>query len=213
MATVLVIGASRGIGLEAVKAALAAGHDVRAFARSAPQIPLSHPKLAKIAGDALNPADVAAAVQGADAVIQSLGASSVPELIFGTTLFSDATRIMVRAMRDAGVRRLLMITGAGAGNSRGRISFLYDNVIFPLLLKRIYDDKDRAEEIVMKSGLDYTIVRPGLLTSGAATRRYKVLTEMEDWRPGFISRADVADFLVEHLDDRALYGATPLLIS
>ena len=53
VATVLIIGASRGIGLEAVKAALEAGHSVRALARSARRIRLDHPKLEKIAGDAL----------------------------------------------------------------------------------------------------------------------------------------------------------------
>src|SRR5262249_21101263 len=58
MATVLIIGASRGIGLEAVKAALAAGHSVRALARSARRIRLDHPKLEKMAGDALGLATV-----------------------------------------------------------------------------------------------------------------------------------------------------------
>ncbi len=212
MATILIIGASRGIGLETVKAALAAGHDVRAFARSAQSIPIRHAKLTKISGDALKRDNVAAAVQGADAVVQSLGASSLANLVFGTTLFSEATRILVDAMQAAGVRRLMMVTGAGAGNSRGRITFLYDNLMFPLLLKRVYDDKDIAEDIVMKSGLDWTIVRPGLLTNGAATNRYKVLTEMKDWRGGAISRVDVADFLVKHLDDTSLFGTTPLLV-
>jgi putative NADH-flavin reductase len=212
MATILVIGASRGIGLETVKAALAAGHDVRAFARSAQGIPVTHAKLTKISGDALKRDNVAAAVQGADAVVQSLGASSLANLFFGTTLFSEATRILVDAMHAAGVRRLMMVTGAGAGNSRGRITFLYDYLMFPLLLRRVYDDKDIAEDIVMKSGLDWTIVRPGLLTNGPAAGHYKILTEMRDWRGGAISRADVADFLIKHLDDKTLFGTTPLLI-
>jgi putative NADH-flavin reductase len=212
MSLILVIGASHGIGLETVKAALAAGHEVRAFARSAPAIEITHPKLTKITGDALVRAEVTAAVQGTDAVIQSIGTKSVTDLIFGTTLFSDATRIMVDAMRDAGVRRLLMVTGAGAGNSRGRTNFLYDNLLFPLLLQRVYSDKDVAEDIVMKSGLDWTIVRPGLLTGNPATGRYKVLTEVRDWRGGLISRADVADFLVKHLNDATLVHTTPLLV-
>jgi len=76
MATVLIIGASRGIGLEAVKAALEAGHSVRALARSARRIRLDHPKLEKMAGDALEMATVKRALTGVDVVIQSLGVAA-----------------------------------------------------------------------------------------------------------------------------------------
>lgn len=212
MALILVVGASRGIGLETVKAALAAGHKVRAFARSAPSIDISDPNLTKITGNARVRGEVAAAVQGVDAVIYAVGATSASDLLFGTTLFSDSTRALVEAMQGAGVRRLMMVTGAGAGNSRGRINFLYDNLIFPLVLQRAYNDKDIAEDIVEKSGLEWTIARPGGLTNRPATGRYKILNEPKDWRGGFISRADVANFLVKHLDDATLFGKTPLLV-
>ena len=93
MATVLIIGASRGIGLETVKAALEAGHSVRALARSARRIPVDHPKLEKMAGDALEMAKVQPALTGVDVVIQSLGVSAGPEIILKPMrLFSNATR-------------------------------------------------------------------------------------------------------------------------
>jgi hypothetical protein len=81
-------------------------------------------------------------------------------------------------MKTAGVKRLIAVTG-----------LLYDAIVFPLLLKRVYDDKDVQEWIVRSSGLDW-----------------------RDWRFGAISRADVADFLVRQVDDRTLIGTTPLLI-
>ena len=64
----------------------------------------------------------------------------------------------------------------------------------------------------LSSGLDWTIVQPGLLTNGHATGRYRVLRTSKDWRFSVISRADVADFLVRQIDDRALIGATSPLI-
>jgi putative NADH-flavin reductase len=214
MAKLLVIGASRGIGLEMVKAALLAGHSVRALARSAAGIPIKNAALDKVSGDALDSDTIRNALEGVDVVIQTLGVDIAPRAIFEhSTLFSQSTRILVDAMKAAGVKRLIAVTGLGAGDSRGHGGLLYDAVVFPLLLKRVYDDKDVQEWIIRSSGLHWTIVRPGLLTNRPGTGRYRILTASKDWRFGFISRADVADFLVRQVDDRALIGATPLLIS
>ncbi len=213
MATVLVIGASHGIGLETVKRALDAGHRVRAFARGAASIPLDAPTLEKFAGDALDKTRVAAALADTDAVIQSLGAAKGPQAILsGTTLFSRATRILIDAMHENGVGRLVAVTGLGAGDSRGHGSFVYDAILFPLILKRVYDDKDVQEQMIRASGLEWTIARPGLLTSGPSTGQARALADPKDWRAGSISRADVADFLVREAFERRFVGKTPLLI-
>jgi uncharacterized protein YbjT (DUF2867 family) len=214
MANVLIIGASHGIGLETVRAALRAGHNVRAFARSAAGIPIRDANLTKVSGNALDPDTIRNVLRDIDVVIQTLGVDFSPRLVFeGTRLFSDSTRILVDAMKAAGVERLITVTGLGAGDSRGHGGLLYDAVVFPLLLKRVYDDKDVQEWIVRSSGLDWTIVRPGLLKDRPATGSYRVLAAPRDWRFGVISRADVADFLVRQVDDRTLIGTTPLLIS
>jgi putative NADH-flavin reductase len=104
VATVLIIGASRGVGLETVKAALRAGHSVRALARSARRIRVDHPSLEKMPGDALQMAAVKRALKGVDIVIQSLGLSVGPEIILKPTrFFSEATRMLVTAMKEAQV--------------------------------------------------------------------------------------------------------------
>jgi putative NADH-flavin reductase len=214
MAKLLVIGASRGIGLETVKAALRAGHSVRALARSGANIAIQNTGLEKVSGDALDRDAVRKALEDVDVIIQTLGVDFSLQAIFErTNLFSQSTRILVDAMQAAGVQRLIAVTGLGAGDSRGHGGFLYDAVAFPLLLKRVYDDKDVQEWIIRSSGLEWTIVRPGLLTDRPATGQYRVLTKPKDWRFGVINRADVADFLVRQIDDRALIGSTPLLIS
>jgi putative NADH-flavin reductase len=209
MSKVLVVGASKGVGLETVKAALAAGYAVRALARSAAGIALDEPRLERIAASATDRAAVATAVAGVDAVIITLGSS---EFLKGTRLFSDATRIAIDAMTAAGVRRLIVLTGLGAGDSRGHGGVVYDWLFFPLVLQRVYADKDVQEQMVRASRLDWTIVRPGILTAGRLTRRYRVLTEPADWRAGSISRADVADFLVGQITDRSYLGKAPVLI-
>jgi putative NADH-flavin reductase len=213
VATVLIIGASSGIGLETVKAALKAGHLVRALARSARRIPVDHPKLEKIAGDALEMATVKRALTRVDAVIQSLGVSAGPEIIFEPTrLFSKATQMLVTAMEQAQVKRLICVTGFGAGDSRDRGGFLY-SIASHLLLGRIYDDKDVQERIVRRSKLDWVIVRPVILTNGPKTNAYRALVDPRSWTCGFISRADVADFLVKQIDNGAFLHKTPVLTS
>jgi putative NADH-flavin reductase len=213
MPEVLIVGASRGIGLETVKVALRAGHSVRALARSVANLPMEDKSLEKVSGDALDSETIRNAVEGVDAVIQTLGVDISLNAIFErTTLFSRSTRILVDAMKAAGVRRLIAVTGLGAGDSRGHGGLFYDAIAFPLLLKRVYDDKDAQEWTIRSSGLDWTIVRPGLLTNAPATGRYRVLSMPQEWRIGVISRADVADFLVRQVDDRALIGMTPLIL-
>jgi putative NADH-flavin reductase len=210
---VLVIGASRGIGLATVKALLARGHEVRALARSAGAIGIDDPRLEKIDGDARDRAVVVRALDRVDAVVQSLGVDFGPQTVLkGTTLFSQASRALVDAMHAVGVKRLLAVTGFGAGDSRGHGGLLYDVLFFPLVLKRVYDDKDVEEQIVKASGLDWTIVRPGVLTSGPATGHYQVLTDPASWRAGSIARADVADFLAQEVTEAAYVGKTPVLI-
>ena len=196
-----------------MKSALRAGHSVRALARSATSIPIEDARLRKLSGDALDSDTIRNAIQGVDGVIQTLGVDISLRAIFEpATLFSRSTRILVDAMKAAEVKRLIAVTGLGAGDSRGHGGLLYDAVVFPLLLKRVYDDKDVQEWIIRSSELDWTIVRPGLLNNGPATGRYRILTTPQEWRFGIIGRADVADFLVRQVDDRALISKTPLLI-
>ena len=133
------------------------------------------------------------------------------DLLGPVTLFSDATNMLVPAMEKAGVRRLLAVTGFGTGDSRDAIGLL-QRVPFRLVFGRAYDDKDAQEMRIRKSGLDWTFVRPGVLTPGSATGRYKVLTEPSSWRNGLISRADVAHFIVGQIDRPAYERKAVVLI-
>jgi len=210
MARVLIIGASKGIGLEATKQSLAAGHEVRALARSASSIDLSNPRLEKIRGDALNTEEVEAALQGVDVVIQTLGVG-LGDLLRPVSLFSAATRVLVAAMASNGIKRLICVTGFGAGDSRSSIGCL-QRVPFQVVFGRAYDDKSEQERLIKQSSLDWTIVRPGVLINSARSGRYRILETAPEWRNGIISRANVADFLVRLIDDPSYVRKAPVLI-
>lgn len=212
MKSVLIMGASRGIGLAAVKQSLASGHRVRAFARSAGRIAVDDPNLEKFSGNALDAKDVSAALEGADVVIQALGIAAGPSMILGPVdLFSGATRILIPAMEEANVRRLICVTGFGAGDSRDHIGCI-QRIPFKIVFGRAYGDKDIQERLIRESKLDWVIARPGVLTNGPETGQYQVLTEPRQWRNGIISRSDVADFLVRQIEDDSNLGKTPVLV-
>ena len=208
---VLIIGASKGIGLETTRQALDAGHDVRALARSATAIAISNPSLEKIRGDALKTEDLEAALVGVDVVIQTIGVG-LGDLFRPVHVFSDATRVLIAAMGRQGVKRLICVSGFGAGDSRASISRL-QRLPFQIVFGRAYDDKSLQEKLIKESELDWTIARPGVLTSGPRTGRYRIIAEATQWRNGIISRADVAEFLVRQIGDGAFIRKTPVLIN
>lgn len=207
---VLVMGGSRGIGLEAVRVALGQGHRVRAFARHASGIELTHDRLEKCPGDALAPKDVERALVGVDAVIQVLGISN-RDLFGPVDLFSRATAVMLPLMIRHGVRRLAAVTGFGAGDSAAAVG-PFQRLPFRMLFGRAYDDKTRQEELIIASGLDWTIWRPGVLMNGKASGRARILVAPSQWRNGIVSRADVAASMVSHLEDAALLHQKPVII-
>ena len=208
---VLIIGASKGIGLETTRQALDAGYNVRALARSATGMALSDPNLEKVGGDALKVKDVEAALLGVDVVIQTLGIG-LGDLFRPVHLFSESTRVLVAGMRVRGVKRIICVTGFGAGDSRDSIGLL-QRLPFQLLFGRAYEDKSSQERQIKETGLDWTIVRPGVLTGGPRTGRYKILSSASQWRNGIISRSDVADFLVRQIEDQTYFGQAPVLVN
>lgn len=207
---ILVFGASRGIGLALVRAALAHGHGVRAFARGAAGLAITDPMLEKWPGDALSLPDVERALDGVEAVVQVLGVRNA-DLFGPIDLFSRATELLLPAMARQGVRRLAVVTGFGAGDSQAAISPL-QRLPFRLLFGRAYDDKTRQEDLVCASGLDWTIWRPGVLMNGEASGRARVLEAPATWRNGLVSRADVAEHILADLESGRLIHQKPVII-
>src|SRR4029077_12728546 len=137
-------------------------------------------------------------------------ANSGADLQRNAPVFGHHSHPLVNAMEARSVKRLICVTGLGAVDSRGHGGLLYDAVLW-LILGRIYADKDAQERIIRRSRLDWTIVRPTVLTNGPRTGAYRVLVDARDWRSGSISRADVADFLVRQINDSSLVRKTPVL--
>ena len=212
MARILVIGASQGIGLSVCNAAAREGHTVRAMSRRGTAATDNAKLIEPFSGDALKPDDVRRALQGIDVVVQALGVPPSIDLILRpVTLFSAATRVLLPAMKTAGVRKLVCVTGFGAGDSNDAIN-IFQRLPFKALLGNAYNDKTIQEQLIVATDLDWLIVRPGVLTNFPASGRYQVLTAPSTWRNGVISRADVADFIVTRISADQFNREKPVLI-
>ncbi len=198
-APILIMGATSGIGALALREALDRGLAVRAFSRSADDLP-PEPRLETVSGDARDRDAIAGALAGVRAVIYALGIRERLAMLWEKeTLFSESTEILLEEMPKAGVSRLVAVTGFGAGRSRAAMSSL-ESLGHKAVLGRPYDDKDRQEEMITASALDWTIARPVILTKNARTGKFRVLRDPKDWRNGMISRADVAVYLVDAVE-------------
>jgi putative NADH-flavin reductase len=199
---ITVIGASAGVGLQVTRLALEKGQEVTTLSRRTVPLP-DHPKLKRVQGSATNPSDVQAAVEGADAILVTLGVKSP----FATTLFSDSARILLRVLQDTdSTATLIVLTGFGTGDSWGYNS-LPMKLLFTLLLKKVYADKSEQERIIAEAYPRWEIVRPGRLTNGTMTGRYRVLDHLvEGMRVGAISRSDVAHFMVTQAEQPTYLG-------
>lgn len=205
---ILVIGATGGTGRLIVRQALARGFEVAALVRSLDKgRDLAGAQL--IVGDARDEATLREALKGRDAVVSALGTPASP--FNEVTLLSTATRALVRAMQAEKVSRLVCITGLGAGDSAGHGGFLFDRLIFPLLLRKVYADKNRQEAIVRESGLDWVLVRPTVLNDKPGRGAVRALTDLSGFHGGAVAREDVAKFTLDQVQGDDWLRRVPLI--
>ncbi|MBL8021846.1 MAG: NAD(P)H-binding protein [Leptospirales bacterium] len=202
---ILVIGASQGTGALAVAAALERGHRVTAFARTPQRLKMEHPNLRLLSGDFHDAAAVAGAVPGHDAIIITASATSMQAFKDNPNYFSMGTAHVIDALKKDRSVRLIVLSALGVGESRKLMNWLLQKLILSFLLRLPFADHERQEALVKASGLKWVIARPGRLTDGPSRKSYQKKTAIEPL-PSSISRADVADFLVQACESDAWIG-------
>ena len=200
----LVVGSTGPLGREFIAQAMDAGHVVRALARN-PSALKPAPSLEVVRGDVFDQPSLDAAARGQDAAVVILGLP-FSALRKPTNVFSQGTRNLIAAMRPAGVRRVIVVSSFGVGDSR-HDARLHERLFFSLALRGAYADKVLQEQVVRESGLDYTIVRPARLTMAKGDGRYTALIGPGSI-PSPVARADVARFILDALRAREYVGKT-----
>lgn len=188
---VLIFGATGATGQQIVRQALSRGHRVSAFVRR-PEA-LGNDQVQIVIGDILrDKSRIGAALHGQDLVISALGRG---KSLRPDHLISRSMEAIVPQMQQAGVRRMILMSAFGVGESL-RDAPLFPAMMFRTLLRGIFADKKSAEEKLRASSLDWTIVHPVLLTNGPVTGRYRAGERLKLHGVPRISRADVAHFIL-----------------
>lgn len=203
-----IFGSTGGTGLELTRQALGHGHHVRVLVRNPNRMPLAHPNMRVVLGDLMNPVlaqeSVTKTVLGCDAVLSCLGQGK--NMLRNTQVVSAGTRQIMAVMRQHGLRRLVVESAFGACESYA-LAGLGTRLMIATLLRVYFQDKDIMEPEVKASGLDWTILRPTILTRGPLTNRYTV----DSARPAVsrVSRADVAAAMLRAIEEQRWIGQSP----
>jgi putative NADH-flavin reductase len=185
--------------------ALERGHDITALVRTPSRLRVTHPRLTVVTGDVLQPASLDAAVRGQDAVLSALGHK---RWLYPTRILSAGTQNVIEAMRRHGVRRLIVETALGIGETWWQMGLYYTLFVRLFILPFYFFDKSRQEALVRRSGLDWTLVRPGALNNGPRRGVIRQGPRVGHWLWTVgISRGDVAAFMLDQVTDPRYVGA------
>jgi putative NADH-flavin reductase len=203
-----VFGATGRTGIPLIQQALAEGHSVTAFLRDPAKLPIQHERLTIIQGDVNNPTDVERAVAGVDAVISTIG----PARNSPTDLMTTAARNITSAMQKHGIKRLIVMTGAGVGAPEDQPKPI--NHFIKFMLKTLSPGVLKASEegvaVVQNAPLDWTVVRVPMLSDGEHTGKYRVGWVGVNTGPRIV-RADAADFMLKQVQNQQFVRKMPMV--
>jgi putative NADH-flavin reductase len=197
-----ILGATGATGTALTRQALAAGHEVTAVVRDPARLAVpAHPRLRAVTADIMDPASLAAAIDGADAVISAVG----PRGTGPTTVIQDSVRSIIQAMHKTGTRRLLQVSGSVVADDGESpyLRYLLKPLARRTFLRHVCADMRHGEDQIRGSDLDWTIFRPPALTGKPATGAYRTAIDRNLPHAFTIPRADLAACMLATLADPA----------
>lgn len=189
---ITIFGATGGTGRALVDQALAVGHHVTALVRTPATLAVTHTQLCVLQGDIHDADQVAAAIVGQDAILSALGTNQRGPV----SLCTDGIAHILPAMTRYSVRRLIALSAYGAADSHD--ADLYNRMLWLMQREKMLD-KERMEALLRQSDVDWTIIRPPALGNGPRTGRYHLGVDLHMNITSRISRANVADCMLQQL--------------
>jgi putative NADH-flavin reductase len=187
-----VLGATGAIGRHLLRLGIERGHRLTAYVRSPHKLSPQGGRLDVVKGDLFDADAMARSLAGHDAVLSAFG----PTTVRTSTLRGDFGHTLASALREGGVRRVQLVSAAFLFREVGLLGAL----LKPTLFRFMAPDMAAMEREIMQEDLDWTVVRPPRLTNGPPTRGYRVADGELPASGYVISRADVADFMINEAE-------------
>jgi len=195
----LIIGSTGRTGKELIKQGLAQGHYITALARKPAKIKIKNKNLKIVKGNVLKLETLEKAFENQDVILSALGHK---RLIIKTNILSEGTKNIITAMKKNGIKRLICITSLGINDSRFKLGLYYTFFVIPFIIAFYFHDKSKQEKLIMQSNLEWTIIRPGMLTNGRLTKKYQHGAGLGSYfMTKMISRANLAHFMLDQVAD------------
>jgi len=203
MKKIIVFGATGGTGQQVVHQALMDGFEVTVVVRNKAEYTIEHPHLSVLQGDVLHPATFADVMVGKDAVISCLGTRDRK----ATTIYSEGMTNIMKAMQKETVRRIICLS-AGAIEIPPDATILMKFImkyILQRLFRHAYADMVLMEKILFNSNFNWTVIRPPRLLTGEKKGKYRTSINASLPHLSTITRADLAHYILHHLEDEKTY--------
>ncbi len=197
---IAIFGANGATGRLLAERCLQAGHEVTVLVRAPERFPFRE-MVRVIQGSAFDPAAVRETVEGAEVVFSVLGAKSP---LRNENVLPRAVPLIVEAMQQAGVRRIIALGSAGAladslKKQPAWRRWIVQNIVYTLFLKWPVHEQIVQYQVLSSSSLDWTMLMPPMLTHGRAKGHYRVDGEALPHNGSSISREDVASFMMQQI--------------
>ena len=209
---IAIFGSTGFVGKVLINKALTAGYQVRTLARYPEKLEDIKDRIEIIKGSVFDPLKVEAAIEGTMVVISTIGPP--PGKPCDPKLYKKAMQDIVRIMDKNGIKRYIHIGGAaheGGENENWTFNRRFLRLFLNLFSKQILVAKHLEWEVLKKSNLDWTLVRPPRIAnepaSGNISADEKMLNSLK------ISVEDLTDFILEQITLKEWIRKAPLVSS
>lgn len=207
---IVIFGATGFSGRAILQKALEANHNVTILVRNRTSIDIQHHNLSIIEGNVLDRSTVHQSLHNQEVIIQCLGIGGKGDGK-ANTFVSDATSIILDEMKKCNVKKIIAMSNVGAGDSKSFLPWFFTKIILPYFMKWlqvIIDDKNRMEHIIMRSDVDWTIVRCPNIIDAPEKGKYTATLDGKNLRLS-ITLGDMASFMIQQITDTTYSRKTP----